>query len=145
MHREIFGQLDTDRALYFEQPELGRASFGMGRECMLEWGTQFVARLAPGAPREPLPDTPPSREAVQQRVDEAVRNLLHLFVWSGVGEIDQQPSAVSAIKVDGRRAYDRVRAGARGERRIAGCAGGALEFGRDERGHQSSHRFARDR
>lgn len=60
--------------MYFEQPELGRASFGMGRECMLEWGTQFVARLAPGAPREPLPDRPPSREAVQQRVDEAVRN-----------------------------------------------------------------------
>jgi tRNA pseudouridine55 synthase len=28
-----------------------------------------------------------------------------------VGEIDQVPSAVSAIKVDGRRAYDRVRAG----------------------------------
>lgn len=27
------------------------------------------------------------------------------------GEIDQRPSAVSAIKVDGRRAYDRVRAG----------------------------------
>ncbi|HEX7740776.1 MAG TPA: tRNA pseudouridine(55) synthase TruB [Marmoricola sp.] len=28
-----------------------------------------------------------------------------------VGEIEQRPSAVSAIKVDGRRAYDRVRAG----------------------------------
>src|SRR5580765_3383224 len=28
-----------------------------------------------------------------------------------VGEIEQVPSAVSAIKVDGRRAYDRVRAG----------------------------------
>lgn len=28
-----------------------------------------------------------------------------------VGEVDQVPSAVSAIKVDGRRAYDRVRAG----------------------------------
>jgi tRNA pseudouridine55 synthase len=27
------------------------------------------------------------------------------------GEIEQAPSAVSAIKVDGRRAYDRVRAG----------------------------------
>jgi tRNA pseudouridine55 synthase len=28
-----------------------------------------------------------------------------------VGEIEQRPSAVSAVKVDGRRAYDRVRAG----------------------------------
>ncbi len=27
------------------------------------------------------------------------------------GDIEQVPSAVSAIKVDGRRAYDRVRAG----------------------------------
>ncbi|ROR92095.1 tRNA pseudouridine(55) synthase TruB [Nocardioides aurantiacus] len=37
----------------------------------------------------------------------AVREALAGFV----GEIDQVPSAVSAIKVDGRRAYDRVRAG----------------------------------
>ena len=41
-------------------------------------------------------------------VDEAsVRSALAGFV----GEIDQVPSAVSAIKVDGRRAYERVRAG----------------------------------
>jgi tRNA pseudouridine55 synthase len=39
--------------------------------------------------------------------DEAIRAGLALMV----GEIDQVPSAVSAIKVDGRRAYDRVRAG----------------------------------
>ena len=37
----------------------------------------------------------------------AIRSALAGFV----GEIDQVPSAVSAIKVDGRRAYDRVRAG----------------------------------
>ena len=41
-------------------------------------------------------------------VDEpAVRAALARFV----GEIDQRPSSVSAIKVDGKRAYDRVRAG----------------------------------
>lgn len=41
-------------------------------------------------------------------VDEArVREALAGFV----GELDQVPSAVSAIRVDGRRAYDRVRAG----------------------------------
>ena len=39
--------------------------------------------------------------------DGAVREALGRFV----GEIDQVPSAVSAIKVDGRRAYERVRAG----------------------------------
>ncbi|MFC5179055.1 tRNA pseudouridine(55) synthase TruB [Nocardioides taihuensis] len=37
----------------------------------------------------------------------AVREVLAGFV----GEIDQVPTAVSAIKVDGRRAYERVRAG----------------------------------
>jgi tRNA pseudouridine55 synthase len=39
--------------------------------------------------------------------EEKVREALAGFV----GEIDQVPSAVSAIKVDGKRAYDRVRAG----------------------------------
>jgi len=39
--------------------------------------------------------------------EEAVRAGLAAMV----GEIDQRPSAVSAIKVDGKRAYDRVRAG----------------------------------
>jgi tRNA pseudouridine55 synthase len=39
--------------------------------------------------------------------DTAVRDALAAFV----GDIDQVPSAVSAIKVDGRRAYARVRAG----------------------------------
>jgi tRNA pseudouridine55 synthase len=39
--------------------------------------------------------------------DEAVRAAL----GKQVGEIEQVPSAVSAIKIDGRRAYQRVRAG----------------------------------
>jgi tRNA pseudouridine55 synthase len=39
--------------------------------------------------------------------EQQVRDTLQGFV----GEIEQVPSSVSAIKVDGRRAYDRVRAG----------------------------------
>jgi tRNA pseudouridine55 synthase len=39
--------------------------------------------------------------------DEAIRKALA----AQVGEIDQRPSAVSAIKIDGKRAYERVRAG----------------------------------
>jgi tRNA pseudouridine55 synthase len=39
--------------------------------------------------------------------DEAVRAALR----KQIGEIEQVPSAVSAIKIDGRRAYQRVRAG----------------------------------
>ncbi len=38
---------------------------------------------------------------------DRVRGALSAFV----GEIDQVPTSVSAVKVDGRRAYDRVRAG----------------------------------
>jgi tRNA pseudouridine55 synthase len=39
--------------------------------------------------------------------EDDIRTALDRFV----GDIDQVPSSVSAIKVDGRRAYDRVRAG----------------------------------
>ena len=48
-----------------------------------------------------------SRASVDRVTEEAVLTAL-----SGlVGDIDQVPSTVSAIKVDGRRAYERVRAG----------------------------------
>lgn len=46
-------------------------------------------------------------ESIAAVSDEAIRAGLTLFV----GEISQVPSAVSAIKVDGKRAYDLVRAG----------------------------------
>lgn len=45
--------------------------------------------------------------AVAEVTDEALTAGIRTLT----GEIDQRPSSVSAIKVDGRRAYDRVRAG----------------------------------
>ncbi|HMO11826.1 MAG TPA: tRNA pseudouridine(55) synthase TruB, partial [Actinotalea sp.] len=45
------------------------------------------------------------------------RAALARAVTTLTGRIEQVPSAVSGIKVDGRRAYARVRAGERGERR----------------------------
>lgn len=48
-----------------------------------------------------------SSSPTDQLTEEAVRSALASFV----GEIDQVPNAVSAVKVDGRRAYARVRAG----------------------------------
>ena len=45
--------------------------------------------------------------ATDRLTDDDVRTTLATFV----GEIDQVPSAVSAVKVDGRRAHARVRAG----------------------------------
>ena len=44
---------------------------------------------------------------VASLADEEIRDALARFV----GQIDQVPSSVSAIKIDGKRAYDRVRAG----------------------------------
>jgi tRNA pseudouridine55 synthase len=45
--------------------------------------------------------------AIDAITDEAVRRTMSLLT----GDIEQTPSAVSAIKVDGKRAYARVRAG----------------------------------
>ena len=54
-------------------------------------------------------------EILTRATPEAWTNVTSEAVAAGVasltGEISQIPSAVSAIKVDGRRAYDRVRAG----------------------------------
>lgn len=64
-----------------------------------------VATTTDDAEGEPLGTADPAAlEAVtQERLEQGIRSL--------TGEIEQVPSAVSAIKVDGRRAYDRVRAG----------------------------------
>lgn len=64
-----------------------------------------VATTTDDAEGEPLGTADPAAlEAVtQERLERGIRSL--------TGEIEQVPSAVSAIKVDGRRAYDRVRAG----------------------------------
>jgi tRNA pseudouridine55 synthase len=43
--------------------------------------------------------------------DAVTEDAVRAGLAAQVGEIAQRPSAVSAIKVDGRRAYDRVRAG----------------------------------
>ena len=53
-------------------------------------------------------DVAPSAEVGALAAD---RERIAAAVASLTGDIEQAPSAVSAIKVDGRRAYDRVRAG----------------------------------
>lgn len=52
-----------------------------------------------------------TREAPAHAVGAVTRAQIDAGVATLRGEISQVPSAVSAIKVDGRRAYDRVRAG----------------------------------
>src|SRR5690349_7046988 len=43
--------------------------------------------------------------------DAVTEDAVRFGLGARVGEIDQVPSSVSAIKVDGRRAYERVRSG----------------------------------
>lgn len=66
-----------------------------------------VATVTDDREGEPLASADPAAVAAvlaaPERILEAVATL--------TGPIEQAPSAVSAIKVDGRRAYDRVRAG----------------------------------
>lgn len=68
---------------------------------VLGWGT-----TTDDAEGEPL--GPPARLDVLDAVGD---DRLAAAVAALTGPIEQVPSAVSAIKVDGRRAYDRVRAG----------------------------------
>jgi len=64
-----------------------------------------VATTTDDAEGEPLgtPDATALDAITSERLGQGIQRL--------TGEIEQVPSAVSAIKVDGRRAYDRVRAG----------------------------------
>ncbi|GAA1748080.1 tRNA pseudouridine(55) synthase TruB [Agromyces humatus] len=68
----------------------------------LGWGT-----TTDDAEGEPLPATDVDRAAIAALTDESI----HVAMLRQVGEIDQVPSAVSAVKVDGKRAYQRVRDG----------------------------------
>jgi len=61
-----------------------------------------LATTTDDAEGEPLP-TPPATAVTEQALRDAAAEL--------VGDIEQVPSSVSAIKVDGRRSYARVRAG----------------------------------
>ena len=68
----------------------------------LGWGT-----TTDDAEGEPFPSTDADPSAVAVLTEESIREAMLLQV----GEIDQVPSAVSAVKVDGKRAYQRVRDG----------------------------------
>lgn len=58
---------------------------------------------------------------------------VRLAIDAMVGEIDQVPSAVSAIKIDGKRAYERVRAGEEVQIAARRVRIGAIEISRIER------------
>ncbi|MFF2273184.1 tRNA pseudouridine(55) synthase TruB [Agromyces sp. NPDC058136] len=68
----------------------------------LGWGT-----TSDDAEGEPLPHTPETTAAALAQTEASLREAMLAFT----GEIDQVPSAVSAVKIDGKRAYQRVRDG----------------------------------
>ncbi len=67
-------------------------------------------RLGASTPSDDA-DSPVDRIADADRLAAVTRERLHAAIASLTGEIRQVPSTVSAIKVDGRRAYARARAG----------------------------------
>lgn len=69
-----------------------------------------TVRLGASTPTDDA-DSVPDRFASADRLAAVDRELLESALGSLRGDILQRPSAVSAIKVDGRRAYARVRAG----------------------------------
>jgi tRNA pseudouridine55 synthase len=86
---------------------VGRATRLLGHLALAEKTYEATVRLGLATSTDDAEGELLSR-ARADRVDEAqVRSVLAGMV----GDLDQVPSAVSAVKVDGRRSYDRVRAG----------------------------------
>nr|WP_157432142.1 tRNA pseudouridine(55) synthase TruB [Agromyces italicus] len=68
----------------------------------LGWGT-----TSDDAEGEPLPHTPEMTGAALAQDEASLRAAMLAFT----GDLEQVPSAVSAVKIDGKRAYQRVRDG----------------------------------
>ena len=86
---------------------VNRATRLLGHLLLTDKGYDATIRLGVATTTDDAEGEELSRAGVEGVTDDAVRAALA----GQVGEIEQVPSAVSAIKVDGRRAYDRVRAG----------------------------------
>lgn len=86
---------------------LNRATRLLGHLTLTDKSYAATIRLGVSTTTDDAEGEPLESVSTAGLTDDAVRTALAAFV----GEIDQVPSAVSAIKVDGRRAYARVRAG----------------------------------
>jgi tRNA pseudouridine55 synthase len=86
---------------------INRATRLLGHLLLTDKGYDATVRLGAGTTTDDAEGDVLSTHPVDGVGDDAVRAGLAAMV----GEIDQVPSAVSAIKIDGKRAYERVRAG----------------------------------
>lgn len=86
---------------------INRATRLLGHLLLTDKGYDATVRLGVSTTTDDAEGEVIETKPVDAITDEAVRAALANMV----GEIDQVPSAVSAIKIDGKRAYERVRAG----------------------------------
>jgi len=86
---------------------LNRATRLLGHLLLTDKAYDATLRLGASTTTDDAEGEVVSTVAADGVTDEAIRAGLAAMV----GEIEQVPSSVSAIKVDGRRAYERVRAG----------------------------------
>ncbi|MDP2775145.1 MAG: tRNA pseudouridine(55) synthase TruB [Nocardioides sp.] len=86
---------------------INRATRLLGHLMLTEKGYDATIRLGVATTTDDAEGEVVSTSATAAVTDDAVRAALATFV----GDIEQVPTAVSAIKVDGKRAYQRVRDG----------------------------------
>lgn len=108
---------------------INRATRLLGHLLLTDKGYDATVRLGVSTTTDDAEGDVIETRAVDGLTDEAVRAGLAAMV----GEIDQVPSAVSAIKIDGKRAYERVRAGEDVQIAARRVRIGAIEVSRIER------------
>ena len=86
---------------------VGRATRLLGHLMLTEKAYDATVRLGASTTTDDAEGEVVATASTEHLTVEQVRDSLAVYV----GEIDQAPSAVSAIKVDGKRAYQRVRDG----------------------------------
>ncbi|MBS43266.1 MAG: tRNA pseudouridine(55) synthase TruB [Nocardioides sp.] len=86
---------------------IGRATRLLGHLMLTEKSYDATLRLGVTTVTDDAEGDVLATAATGHITEDAVRGALAAYV----GELDQVPTAVSAVKVDGRRAYERVRAG----------------------------------
>jgi tRNA pseudouridine55 synthase len=86
---------------------IGRATRLLGHLTLTEKAYDATVRLGEATTTDDAEGEPLATTSAAHLAERDVREAVRAFV----GEIEQRPSSVSAVKVDGRRAYARVRAG----------------------------------
>ena len=86
---------------------VGKATRLLGHLALTEKAYEATVRLGAATTTDDAEGDLLSSVAAEYLTEDDVRAALRTFV----GDIEQRPSAVSAVKVDGRRAYARVRDG----------------------------------